>query len=202
MKLPDVAPSRLGGDVAVDFLNTVDWRLDPTRRREGLPTYPHLLAWMQQIGLLSDAEAQSLARQADEQPDVASGEHSRVIELRDDTYDALNEDREPGALQRQLRSAHAGSELRRMPDGVWAWAPATLDLATCRHRLTLELARLLTSEAILQFHRCEDQHCGWVFLDTSRRHDRRWCSSAECGNRNRVRAHYARSKTKSPTGTR
>ncbi len=202
MQLPDVVPSRLGGDVAVDFFNTVDWRLDPSRRREGLPTYLHLLAWMLQIGLLSDAEAQSLARLANERPNDASAEHSSVIELRDNTYDALNEGREPGALQRHLRSAHASSELRRVPDGAWTWAPASLDLATPRHRLTLELARLLTSEAILQFHRCEDQHCGWVFLDTSRRRDRRWCSSAECGNRNRVRAHYARSKMKPPTGTR
>ncbi|ALJ18933.1 CGNR zinc finger domain-containing protein [Microbacterium sp. No. 7] len=195
MELPRVTPSRLGGDVAMDFFNTVGWRLDPARRHEGLPTYPHLLSWTQQVGLLSEAETRSLARQADERPEAAAAEHARAIELRDDTYDALTDDREPAALQQQLPSAHAHSQLRRTPGGAWTWAPAPLDLATPRHRLALELARLLTSDAILRFHRCEDRHCGWVFLDTSRLHNRRWCSSADCGNRNRVRAHYARTKT-------
>lgn len=200
MQLPEVVPSRLGGAVAVDLFNTVDWRLDPSRRHEGLPTYLHLLAWMQQVELLSGTETQSLARQANERPDVAAAEHSLVIEMRDDTYNALNEDQDPAVLQHHLPSAHANSELQREPSGIWKWDPAPLDLATPRHRLALELARLLTSDAVLQFHRCEDQHCGWVFLDTSRQHNRRWCSSADCGNRNRVRAHYARSKTRSPTG--
>ena len=202
MVLPEVVPSRIGGAVAVDFFNTVDWRLDPTRRRERLPTYLHVLAWMRRVELLADDEAQTLGRQAEEHPGAAEAEHSLLLDLRDNTYDALIEDQDPVALRRDLPSAQSSCALQRAPGGLWRWAPASLDLATPRHRLTLELARLLTSEAILQFHRCEDQHCGWVFLDTSRRHDRRWCRSAECGNRNRVRAHYARSKTKPPTGTR
>lgn len=193
-RLPNIERSRLGGDVAVDFLNTVDWRLDDSRRKEGLATFLHLLAWMRQVELLSDAEAKSLARQAAERPEVASAEHALVIELRDDTYDALNEDQDPDALRRHLPSAHAGSELRRVAGGEWEWSPAALELSTPRHRIAMELARLLTSTSLRQFRRCEDQHCGWVFLDTSRQHNRRWCSSADCGNRNRVRAHYARSK--------
>lgn len=202
MELPEVVPSTLGGDVAVDFFNTVDWRLDPDRRHERLTTYLHLLSWVRQVGLFSDDEVQALARQADEHPEAAAAEHARVIELRDDTYDALNENREPAALPSAVRSAYAGSELRRVPGGAWTWVPARLDLTALRHRLTLELARLLTSEKIVRFHRCEDRHCGWVFLDMSRRHDRRWCSAAECGNRNRVRAHYARTKKRPSAGAR
>lgn len=193
--LPDLAVPRIGGDVAVDFFNTVDWRFDPSRRNERLPDYLHLLAWSEQTALLPADEAETLARQAGDEPELASAEHALVMELRDDTYDALNEGGHPGTLQRHLSSAHAASRLEREPGGTWKWGPAALDLTTPRHLLALEFARLLTSDALARFHRCEDRHCGWVFLDTSRQHNRRWCSAADCGNRNRVRAHYERSKS-------
>ncbi|MFC0529203.1 CGNR zinc finger domain-containing protein [Phytohabitans kaempferiae] len=202
MPLPDVTPSRVGGDVAVDFLNTVGWRLDPSRRHETLPSYLHLLAWVKQSALVSSAEVEPLTRQANEQPELAAAEHALVVEMREDTYNALNEDGHPGVLQHLLLSAHANSQLHRESDGAWRWTPTTLDLATPRHRLALEFARLLTSDSVARFHRCEDQHCGWVFLDASRQHNRRWCSSADCGNRNRVRAHYVRSKGSSPADSR
>lgn len=194
VSLPNVAVSRIGGDVAVDFFNTVDWRLDPGRRHERLPTYRHLLAWMSRCGLLTDHQVEALAGRAHEHPDLASAEHDRVIEMREDTYDALNGHGHPEVLQRHLSSAHADSGLSLDPDGGWTWAPATLGLATPRHVLALELSRMMTSPSVMRLSRCADQHCGWVFLDTSRQRNRRWCSSADCGNRNRVRAHYRRSK--------
>ncbi len=43
--------------------------------------------------------------------------------------------------------------------------------------------------------RYDDPLCSWVFLDTSRGYRRRWCSSADCGNRARVRRHAARTST-------
>jgi predicted RNA-binding Zn ribbon-like protein len=150
---------------------------------------------MVQCELLDATDADALARQAHARPDLAMAEHRLVMEMRDDTYDALNGGGRPNVLQDHLTSAHASSRLQPGSAGRWRWAPASLDLATPRHRLALELLRLLTSDSVVQFHRCEDRHCGWVFLDTSRQHNRRWCSSADCGNRNRVRAHYARSKS-------
>lgn len=196
MQLPEVAASRVGGDVAVDFLNTVTWRLDPGRRHERLPTYLHLLAWLNQCELLTDEAVAVLYRQAREQPCPALAEHELVLEMREDAYDVLNGDGSPDVLQRHLALAHASSQLTRSADGAWMWAPAALDLATPRHLLALEFARMMTSGAVVRFRRCEDQHCGWVFLDNSRQRNRRWCSSADCGNRNRVRAHYQRSRSR------
>jgi predicted RNA-binding Zn ribbon-like protein len=54
---------------------------------------------------------------------------------------------------------------------------------------------LLTSAEITRVKQCPGRTCGWVFLDSTRNRSRRWCNSAECGNRSRVQAHYARSKT-------
>ncbi|MFD3657498.1 CGNR zinc finger domain-containing protein [Streptomyces sp. NPDC058620] len=44
--------------------------------------------------------------------------------------------------------------------------------------------------------RCDGPGRGWFFLDRTRSSSRRWCSSGDCGNRDRARArrHYARTK--------
>jgi hypothetical protein len=33
--------------------------------------------------------------------------------------------------------------------------------------------------------RCANEDCGWLFVDRSRRHNRRWCEMRECGSRAR-----------------
>lgn len=43
-----------------------------------------------------------------------------------------------------------------------------------------------------RLRRCAGEHCSLVYLDTSRGHRRRWCSSEVCGNRERVARHRAR----------
>jgi predicted RNA-binding Zn ribbon-like protein len=37
-------------------------------------------------------------------------------------------------------------------------------------------------------------HCGWLFLDRSKNRSRLWCDMAVCGNREKARRHYARSR--------
>ncbi|MCM3656133.1 CGNR zinc finger domain-containing protein [Agromyces mediolanus] len=193
MRMPELTVSRLGGDLALDLCNTVDWRLDPDRRSERLRSFAHVLAWLERVELLSPAHADRLAELAEADPSAAATEHARILALRDDSYAALTGDTaSPAVLERELPVAHAASHLERSVHGVWAWHPRALGLDTPRHLLTLEFARLFASPALSGFHRCEDRHCGWVFLDTSRQHNRRWCSSADCGNRNRVRAHAER----------
>jgi predicted RNA-binding Zn ribbon-like protein len=39
---------------------------------------------------------------------------------------------------------------------------------------------------------CAGEGCGWLFLDTSRNHLRRWCTMDECGNRAKMRRRYER----------
>jgi len=39
---------------------------------------------------------------------------------------------------------------------------------------------------------CQNLHCRWAFIDTSRNRSRKWCSSATCGNVSKVRAFRAR----------
>ncbi len=41
---------------------------------------------------------------------------------------------------------------------------------------------------------CANDTCRWVFFDSSRTHQRRWCEMASCGNRAKAARHRARAK--------
>lgn len=68
-------------------------------------------------------------------------------------------------------------------------------LPTPRQVLTMvarDAIDLLAAPEAARLHQCDGNHCGTVFLDTSRGGRRRWCSSDRCGNRARVAAHRDR----------
>ncbi|MBZ4498276.1 CGNR zinc finger domain-containing protein [Dermacoccus sp. Tok2021] len=65
-----------------------------------------------------------------------------------------------------------------------------------RHRIAIALIEFMARDDLDRLHQCEDEACGWVYLDTSPRRNRRWCVTADCGDRNRSRAYYARQKAK------
>ncbi|MCD9141475.1 CGNR zinc finger domain-containing protein [Streptomyces albireticuli] len=60
-------------------------------------------------------------------------------------------------------------------------------------RIARDAVELLTDPAARGLlRRCEGETCSLVYLDTSRGHRRRWCSSEVCGNRERVARHRRR----------
>ena len=62
------------------------------------------------------------------------------------------------------------------------------------HRLVWETAQFLTSTDLGRLRICANRECGWLFLDTSKNHSRRWCSMADCGSRAKARRYYRRKK--------
>ena len=73
----------------------------------------------------------------------------------------------------------------------WRWTVTPTDPARLVHRLALSVADLLQTADLSGLRRCDGDGCGWLFLDATRNHSRRWCDPLDCGNRARVRA-YAR----------
>lgn len=62
-----------------------------------------------------------------------------------------------------------------------------------------DAVELLTDPGDLALLRsCEGEGCTRVYLDTSRGHRRRWCSSELCGNRERVARHRRRALAAGP----
>lgn len=73
------------------------------------------------------------------------------------------------------------------------WTITARELGDVPRLLALHAQDLPASErAPRALGRCEGAGWGWFFLDASRSHTRRWCGTADCGNRERARRHYAR----------
>jgi predicted RNA-binding Zn ribbon-like protein len=209
--------SAIAGHPGLDFVNTVDWRLSRERWIDHLGDYDDVLAWVRQFGLVDEEAATAVRRAAEEHPGSAAREVGRARDLREALYAAAYGDAradvaasEEGAalIAAEYAEAIAAGRLVRSVDpaaGALAGARARAedvartwefdpDLALPRRRLALAAVDLLTGVAPDALGQCEDDACGWVFVDTSPRHNRRWCVASDCGNRNRVRRYNERAR--------
>lgn len=186
--------SRIGGHPVIDLLNTVDWRLDPQRRTERLRSFSDVVDWCCEAGIVTRPEADRFYNQERRRPHVAEQERRCVLRLREHLYNVVvvGDELSAGAVSVEYRRAIEHARLVRADGGSWRWGDRTVSLATPRRRIARRAAALLGQADVGRVHQCEDEACGWVFIDTSPRQNRRWCVSAECGNRNRVRLHYQR----------
>ena len=186
--------STLGGHPALDLANTVTWRLDPGRRRDYVSTYAEALRCLEQLGVLTSAERTVVERQATRSPELAAFELEELKRLREAVYGVVVDDSDAAdELSRHFADAIAAATLTR-GDGALRWSlPA--DVRLPRLRMAQLAIDLVTENPSDRLRQCDDDACGWVFLDRSPRRNRRWCDSADCGNRNRVRAHYERERS-------
>lgn len=177
----------IGGRPCLNLLNTVSWRGGPGRHEDHLVDDSACLVWSRRAGVVDDQEAVQLADRDVLRPLLALREALVAYLVRRD---------QPGADLEALQP-HIHEVLRHSllvaDQGRTRWVVKDLDAHTPARRVALDLLDLLTHPPG-PVGRCGDPECGWVFVDTSRGHRRTWCSSADCGNRARVRRHAARTK--------
>ncbi|KJQ54221.1 CGNR zinc finger domain-containing protein [Microbacterium sp. SA39] len=190
---PRATFSRIGGHVALDLINTVEWRLSDERREEDLRHYSDAVRWARQLELISADEAESLSSPAAQASPEAEQELTQIIALREALYAALFTAGGSQPVVEHYREAIGHADLVRHDDD-WMWT-LPVDLSLPRRRIALAAIDLMTRSDLSHLSRCQDAECGWVFLDTSPRSNRRWCVSSDCGNRNRVREYYARARS-------
>ncbi|MGO8970958.1 MAG: CGNR zinc finger domain-containing protein [Myxococcaceae bacterium] len=192
----------IGGHPLLDFVNTVGGKR-VVKPREELRRLEDVLVWGQLAGVLSQSEAQALRQQAAARPAKAEEALRRAVDFRESLYRlllALVEARpvppgEVARLEAEVQRALAARRLRCTEEGC-VWSPPDVSLLdSVIPRLALAAAELLTSERWRRVRVCEatrDDGCGWLFLDQTRNHSRRWCDMALCGNKHKARRHYAR----------
>ena len=188
----------VGGDLCLDFTNTVGGKRGAVSR-ENLHTYSALLNWLQQAGVVDPVQAHRLAQQAGRDPAAAGAVLSRALELREVIYRifaAVIEGRGPVAADLQRLNAELASGLGRLrvergAEGFrWGWRAESTDLAAPLGPIARAAADLLTNPRALPcVRRCGGDNCGWLFIDSSKNHSRRWCDMRDCGNRAKVRRH-------------
>ncbi|GAA1990809.1 CGNR zinc finger domain-containing protein [Catenulispora subtropica] len=188
----------IAGDGMLDLVNTVDWRLGGPDRNERLKSYADVVDWCLESGLITEDEAATVRDLAERDGARAERERQQVVTARERVYAALFEDDHAAAadLAGMYRTAIAAADLVRADHG-WQWRDREAGLGLLRHRIVRGLVDLTRREDLDRLHQCEDAKCGWVYLDTSPRRNRRWCDTKDCGDRNRARAYYARQKARS-----
>jgi predicted RNA-binding Zn ribbon-like protein len=184
---------RCGGDLALDFANTLGGLREGPWDDEWLHSYDDLTGWANHAGAVDAANATALRRRAAERPRAAAAAFRRAIALREHLYAvmaaiAAGDDPPPGELV-ALRAAHrdalASADLVRRGDRL-DWAFAGDDLDRPLRTVATAAVDLLRSERLGRLKQC--RNCRWVFLDTSKNASRRWCSMAHCGTGAKVAA--------------
>jgi predicted RNA-binding Zn ribbon-like protein len=173
-ELPFVA-----GHVALDFVNTAEER-GHADASDTLGAPADLRLWGQRYGLIS---AQAAGNDQDR------AEFDRAIEARELLYALFLARRagQPAAEAQVARltelgaAAYRAGNLQPNDDGSISWSWDRSELATIRHIAVTGAIDLLQAEPSARLKQCPGHQCGWFFLDTTKRGNRRWCSMAECG---------------------
>jgi predicted RNA-binding Zn ribbon-like protein len=165
--------------LCLDFTNTVNQR--PTPSRDELVFASGLLRWAARTGL---------------GPAIPPVDPRTARELREHLYavfSAVARGAQPPdteLLMRTYAEAVAAGVLR--VDGArfaLAWPPP-LTGRQILWRVAASAVRLLMEGPLERVGECPG--CGWLFLDTSRNAQRRWCSMATCGARAKSARYYAK----------
>jgi predicted RNA-binding Zn ribbon-like protein len=188
----------VAGDVALDFVNTAEERGHPAAG-DALVTPADLCLWGQRYGLL----AASVKPGAD-----AGDELERARRARDLLYDvfAARVHGRPVAraqlaeLADLARIAYQAGSLQPADDHSVRWNWNRSDLATVRHVAVTSGVELLRAEPSPRLKQCPGDHCGWIFLDTTKRGNRRWCQMSECGQEAKDERRRARRHATAPAG--
>jgi predicted RNA-binding Zn ribbon-like protein len=191
----------VAGHLALDFANTLDYRYDPDRRIDLLPSYERFLAFCRQsevvtaaqmrklLGGLSDFDAQRVLKE--------------VIALREALYFLILSavhGRSPDeshlkTLNGFLSEAHAVDEVAwHKPSFVRSSRDITERPDGPLRQVVNAAVILITSSDIYNVRECSEKTCRWFFLDRSRNHSRRWCDMQLCGNRSKAKRFYARTR--------
>jgi predicted RNA-binding Zn ribbon-like protein len=190
-----------GGRLCLAIVNSI-WYCRGPAPEEHLGTYAELIDLVDGAGWLPDRDA--LARAAADRPGDARRALAHAVDLREHMLAAFAAhaagSAAPAAAVASIEKlgTRGLAELHLDPNGAGyrlSWRGASLELPV--HQVAASALLLLASPELDRVKQCPGSTCGWVFVDTTRNRSRRWCNSAECGNRSRVQAHYQRTRATS-----
>jgi predicted RNA-binding Zn ribbon-like protein len=191
----------VGGDPALDFVNTVTGR-DQTPR-DWLDGYERMLDWAAQVELAPTRVLDQLRRKARREPAAAFAALSRAKELREAMFaigaaiargetvpkSALSLLREywlAGANAHELQIVDGGVRPQLRDDAV--------DFDLVAGLLAHRMVEHVLPQPIERLRICRGPNCSWLFVDSSKAGRRVWCDMAVCGNAAKARRFTARAR--------
>jgi predicted RNA-binding Zn ribbon-like protein len=181
----------IANHIVLDFTNTVNAR--PTFTRDDLGRPEDVAEWVVAARSVDPRVPQT--RQVVGMADLA--DLAEAVALREGLYRVFGPiaaGNDPDASALSFLTRRAADAIR---SGLWirggsvyglTWEPESF--ATVAHWMADEAVQLLRSPGARRIGACDG--CGWLFLDTSRAHGRRWCSMNMCGARHKMRRYHQR----------
>ena len=210
---PDAAFQYIGGDPAIDLVNTVDWTSGGPEN-ERLTDFDGLIRWAEGAGVLSAKGASSLRAEGRAKPREAESTYRNAVKARavlqrlfraiaegEPSGDALDDfNRLLGqALERMQVTPESGKRSTGLPLKL-GWAGQGERLESVLWPVLWSAASLIVSDEASRIRICGGPDCGWMYVDRSRNQLRRWCQMETCGTREKSRRRYQRIRPASTMG--
>jgi predicted RNA-binding Zn ribbon-like protein len=193
----------VGGNVSIDFINTIGGRNDKknqvsfisTIREDKLNNYIDLVDWAKKIGIIDQPESKRFSA-AEEDPSKAQRIFNRAKLLRESLY-RIFKNKIVGSvppkddlelLNIELKKARSYQHFVYAAENFkWEFSREVEGMEMIIFKIVMSAAELLTSGKLDKLKQCPGEACGWLFIDTSKNHSRLWCDMKDCGNFEKVR---------------
>jgi predicted RNA-binding Zn ribbon-like protein len=191
MHLSDKFPVPAEIALLYDFVNSLDLRHYVEQGETHVPgdelaTTAQLESWMRARGLLARG-----AR-------LGAEDHRSALELREalrtflELPPAGRAGKTVAAVRLNAAAANFPLTLRVLEVGGVTMQPPSTSSSGGLGKVLAELYCLSVIGSLDRLKSCDSDECRWIFYDRSKPGNRRWCSSALCGNRQKTRAHRRR----------
>jgi predicted RNA-binding Zn ribbon-like protein len=186
----------VGGNLALDFVNSRSGPPEGPADDDALTAYPDLIAWSLYTDALTTADAARLNQLSRDDPAGAQAAFTRALSTRehfDELFRALAAGRDPSdqalaRLRDDEADALAHATLEREGLFGWTWrSDHSLDRPL--RPIVHAAVELLSSTEPARIKQCGG--CRFIFNDESKNHSRRWCSMDDCGTAEKVRRYVA-----------
>jgi len=185
----------VGGELAFNFTNTTSGR-GGARHLEHLGRPEDLAVWAHHAKIIGKKSARDLQRRFGDSPGLAQELQRRALELRDVVY-AIGAALAAGKPTRsedidRLTGMHAQcvrvGHLRKI-QGLygWTWNIEAYPVEAILGPIVLSALSIVCQADLSRIKQCPGRDCGWLFFDTTKNKNRRWCEMEVCGNRAKQR---------------
>lgn len=194
----------VGCELAFDFTNTASDRGGP-EHREHFRSAADVIVWTRHAKVMTERDRDVALAALAADPSLGRRLLRETLTVRETIHRigaAISAGRGPSPTDVAALTAahtHALSAARLTPFGdgfVWSWDAHDGVVEALLGPITLSALTLLTQQDLSRIKQCQGEHCGWLFFDTTKNKNRRWCEMEVCGNRAKQKQFMERRKRK------